>query len=223
MKYLPPSVQSFKAFNVVNISDIEDALIDENGYLRCLSAKELLSFGFDRLRLFMHVHAIYQMPTVELIEKIKNIIGDKTCIEIGAGHGDIGRHLNIKMTDSHQQLEPHITEFYKRIKQPIINYPSDVEKLDYKAAIEQYKPDIVLGCWVTHKYNPDLHHLGGNEAGMELSYILKHVKQFVFVGNHEVHKNWQFEKNIHCYDFHYIDGIVSRASTGRNFIGVFDG
>lgn len=39
--------------------------------------------------------ARYSFPTIEMIEWIKDKIGDRKAIEIGSGNGDLGFHLDI--------------------------------------------------------------------------------------------------------------------------------
>ncbi len=203
----------------MDITELEQSLFDAHGKLKLLPAAELMQFGFSKLRLFIHKHSIYQMPTVELIDILRGVIGDASCIEIGAGSGNVGRHLNIKMTDSHQQAKKIFKELYESINQPIIQYPRDVEKLTAKEAIKLYRPHTVLGCWVTHKYNARLHHLGGNIEGIEGADVMKRVKRFVFVGNTEIHKGWNFNQ-LGKVEIIQSNGIVSRAIQGQNVVVV---
>lgn len=204
-----------------DISELEQRLFDENGNFRLLPSSELLAFGFDKLRLLGHEYGIYQFPTLELIEILTGIIGDKKCIEIGSGRGDIGRLLNIKTTDSHQQSKPQFRQLYESMNQPIIKYPKDVERLGYKDAIKKYRPDSVLGCWVTHRYEPKLHHLGGNIEGIDGDFIVRRAKKFIFVGNTNTHKGWRFNELGKC-QIYESDGIISRAASGKNFVAVFN-
>ncbi len=190
--------------------------------MKLLSAKDLMQFGWEKLRVFAHHYAIYQFPTIELLELLKNVIGDDldNCIEIGAGRGDVGRLLGVKMTDSKQQDKKQYQEMYAKIKQPTIIYPSDVKGLNYKEAIKKHRPKTVLGCWVTHKYDPKHHSAGGNIEGIESDYIIKRAK-FVFVGNLETHKNWRIPEMCQ-YKTYFNEGIISRAANhAANFVAVF--
>lgn len=204
-----------------DISELEKHFLNENGYMKCLPAEELLSYGFEKLRVFAHVHAIYQFPTIELLDVLSNMIGKNSCIEIGAGRGDIGRLLNIKMTDSHQQSKPQYKQHYEMINQPLIKYPKDVEKIGYKDAIKKYRPEIVLGCWVTHRYDPQRPEAKGNIEGIDTNFVTQRAKKFIFVGNSKIHENWTLPNysQQHAYTF---EGIVSRAAQGTNFVAVFE-
>ncbi len=218
---LNPNKTVISNSNNVDLSDIFDALIDEKGNLRCLPSYDLLSFGFDRLRLFAHHKGIYQFPTLELLNVLTEIIGENTCVEIGAGRGDIGRNLGIKITDSHQQNDPQYRKLYEASGQPTIKYPFDVEKLAYKDAIKKYRPSYVLGCWITHRYDPKRHDAGGNVAGIDASFVVQRTKKFIFVGNTEIHKNWRIPE-FSKQDIFTFDGIVSRTSKGQNFVMVLE-
>lgn len=203
-----------------DVSEIERHLIDENGFLRCVPAAELLSFGIVPLRYFAHKFGIYQFPTVELITLLSEIINGRKCLEIGAGRGDVGRLLKVKMTDSHQQAKPQYRLLYESLGQPPIKYPKDVERLNAKEAIKKYRPEVVLGCWVTHRYDPKKHEAGGNIDGIDSDFIIQRAKNFVFVGNSETHKFWQIPCHSE-YRIYHSDGIISRAAHGQNFVAVF--
>jgi hypothetical protein len=203
-----------------DISELNRSFFDEKGNMREMPYAELMQYGHDALCNLAHERAIYQFPTTELLNVLRGIIANKSCIEIGAGTGHIGRLLGIKMTDSYQQAKLHMAGLYDILQQPVIQYPKDVERLSYKKAIKQYRPDVVLACWVTHQYDARKHELGGNMEGIDADFIMSRVKEFVFVGNTEVHKNWQqpgFSKHVIMFP----DGIVSRANRGRDFIAIF--
>ena len=204
-----------------DISELEKYILDEKGHLRLLAAKDLLSFGFDRLRVFAHHYGVYQFPTVELFEVLKSVITDfDKCIEIGAGRGDVGRLLGIRMTDSHLQARKEVAELYAQTGQPIIKYPNDVLKLDYKDALKKYRPKTVLGCWVTHKYNAQFHQAGGNMYGIDSDLVLKRVERFVFVGNLITHRHWRVP-NMSEQNTYFREGIISRSDNhAANFVAV---
>ena len=68
------------------------------------------------------------LPTVELIDQLQELLKDSIrSIEIGAGAGNLGRFLNIPMTDAMIQRKPEIAAYYKMIEQPTINYPQEVD------------------------------------------------------------------------------------------------
>src|SRR5271170_675184 len=80
--------------------------------LKLLSYKEYDKIDRIALKLFCHATGRYGLPTIELVEYLKELIGGRSAIEIGAGNGDLGRHLGIPMTDSRLQEDPVIRERY---------------------------------------------------------------------------------------------------------------
>lgn len=204
-----------------SITDLEAKLLDEKGNLKLLKAEDYSKITFDEFRFFAHKYGIYQFPTVELIDYLQKLIGeDNNCIEIGAGTGSVGRFLDIIMTDSYQQNMPEYKRLYNELNQPTINYPKDVRKFSYKDAIKFFRPKIVLGCWITRRYDNKIPEYGGNMAGIEFDWIIRNVKKFIFVGNTTIHPIEHFPKDCKV-EIHYPEGIISRSVSGTNFIAVF--
>lgn len=170
----------------------------------------------NEINYFLYVHGIYVIPTDELINYLKeNIIG--STIEIGAGNGAISRTLNIPITDSRMQEREDIKMHYAMTGQPVIKYPDDVEKLDAEEAIAKYRPDTVIGCFITHKYKEEIGN--GNMYGVEEENILKAVKRYINVGNLMTHKAKPILKMKH--EEHYFDWLITRSvnqSDNRIFI-----
>src|SRR5271166_6566557 len=95
-------------------------LLDESGNLKLLSAYEYDQFDPHSLRMFCHNYARYLLPTKELVDFIQRyVIGSMSAIEIGAGCGDLGRHLGIRMTDNYCQERPDVKAYYQLARQPI--------------------------------------------------------------------------------------------------------
>lgn len=164
-------------------------LLDDDGYLKILPAAFYDKFPPEELRLFCHFFARYGLPTVELVEFLKTYIGDRSAIEIGAGCGDLGRALNIPMTDNYCQDWPEVKAHYQICGQPIIQYGKDVERLDALDAVKKYKPDVVIGQWVTHWIDPNLPFPpgGGNIYGIKENLLLNSKCQYIMIGNRRVH------------------------------------
>src|ERR1035438_3683580 len=66
--------------------------------------------------------------------------------------GNLGRFLNIPMTDAMIQRKPEIAAYYKMIGQPTINYPQEVDHLEAMDAVRRYHPWTVVASWVTQLY-----------------------------------------------------------------------
>lgn len=125
------------------------------------------------------------------------------------------------MADSHQQNWPDVRALYLASQQPTINYGKDVLELDALAAVEEYKPDIVIGAWVTHWIDPDLPPPvgGGNMYGIKEEEILKQVKRYIVIGAEEVHKYKPIMKLPHKT----IEATFVRSRRQDNRIWIWDG
>ncbi len=173
---------------------LAELLIDpQTGLFRAVPYKELQAYDQRDLQLFGHLNGIYQFPTHELTDYLIEHIGGRTAIEVGSGNGVIGRELNIPRTDSHLQERPDIKLYYEMLKQPVLKYGPDVERLECSEAIRKYKPQVVIGCWVTQKLPKELlvaGGIGGNVDGLDEAFILfgnTCVEEYIVVGNEKVH------------------------------------
>jgi hypothetical protein len=163
--------------------------IIKNGEFQVKPYSEIVEFGKEIIMAFCVKYGMYCFPTRELIDFLKNEIGDeKKVIEIGAGRGIISKELNITATDSYQQKQQHIAELYEVLGQAPIQYGDNVERYDAIDAIRKFKPNTVLACWVTHKYNPRQHNREGNAEGVKEEKVLERVRKYIFVGNDKAHK-----------------------------------
>lgn len=190
----------------------------ENGLLKVMPLSFYKALDENSLKLFMLNHGIYVIPTTELIDWLNENINE-TAIEIGAGLGTIARALQIPITDSRMQEFPDVKLIYNMGGQPTIKYPSDVEKLDYKEAIEKYKPKTVIGCFITHKHKSGMS--TGNMYGVEEEYILKNVQRYINIGNLQTHKDKPILKEKSTeYNF---DWLITRSNDqSLNRIWVYD-
>lgn len=167
----------------VDSTPLKERVLNADGTIRVLPANEWLSFGWDMVRWFMHEYPIYVLPTQELIFKLAELIDGYKTIEIGAGSGNIGRNLGIRMTDSYLQERKDIKMYYSAMGQPTIKYPKDVWRSDALSATKVLKPECVLGCYVTH-YSLEGE---GNSWGVDFPRLIKMVKRLILVGNKHIH------------------------------------
>ena len=203
-----------------SVTDISKDVMRDDGKLKLMAAEEWRSFKWDDFRAFCHVKARYGIPTIELVDFIKTVIDGRSVIEIGAGAGDLGFHLGIKMTDNKQQEMPAVAASYKAMHQPVIKYPKDVEKRDALDAVVKYKPQVVVASWIT-PYAPHEMPYGSNPFGVKEDKILDLVETFIIVGNLDVH----WDKPIRQYEHKTIHSpwIVSRAKDqNKNAIFIWD-
>lgn len=200
--------------------DISSLLLDANGELKIVAAATLLEQTTPEERMLFCVrHAVYSLPTLELVERLKRIINGRSCIEIGAGNGVLAKALGIVATDNMQQNWPEVRAYYASIQQPVIRYGSNVLEIDANAAVLHYQPEVVLACWVTH-FDARQLEAGGKTYGVHEEVILDGCEEYVFVGNQRVHQHktiWNRPHRLESPDYLY-----SRTLSGEpNFIARF--
>lgn len=207
------------------VRDLAPDVLDEQGRLRLLPAEYWAATTWQERALFGHRHGIYGLPTIELVEHLRAIIGDRRAIEIGAGHGGLADALGIPATDSRQQEDPR----YRRMviheghgQQPV-RYGDNVETYEASAAVAHYRPDVVIACWVTHRYERARPWAGGNEAGPDEGHIIDNCAEYVLIGHQRVHRHkriWDRPHTIECPPY-----VFSRAGAGagRDFIATWPG
>lgn len=184
----------------VDISGLEELTGATSGMVRPIPAGEVEKFSFSVLRLFLHKYGLYTMPTVELIDYLAGIIQGKKAIEIGAGMGVIGRSLGIPVTDNKMQQWPQVKAQYDRMRQPTIQYPSDIVEMDALQAVKHYKPDIVIGSYITHKWQPGMS--SGNQFGVDNLKLSKMVQAYYMIGSLTTHCNDPAMKHLEGIERH---------------------
>jgi hypothetical protein len=139
-------------------------------------------------------HARYGIPTTELVEFLRELIGDRRALEIGAGQGDLGGHLGIPMTDSAKQSEDQqIARYYRAIGQFPTDPPADVDRLEAIRAIETYSPSVVIGSWITQLYQPGDETtktraaIGSSIYGVDERDVIERVQTYIHIGNRKTH------------------------------------
>lgn len=193
-----------------NIREIAPEVLDEQGQLRILPAAYYHSTTREERALLGHRTALYGLPTQELVAWIKNYIGDRSAIEIGAAHGLLAQALGIPATDSYQQDDPNMALYYAMIGQATVRYGAHVERLDALSAVAKHRPQVVVASWVTHKYLMIRNEAGGNIEGVNEEALLDSgIEAYVFIGNTVTHAGksiWNRPHRIIEQDF-----VFSRA------------
>lgn len=171
-----------------DVAYLDEQLLNENGNLKILDFAFYSTIPDEHLTVWCHNKGIYCLPTTELIEWLKlHVIPNKT-IEIGSGNGAIGRALNIPMTDACLMRKPEIMLYYKMTAQPVTHYPFDIIELEAIDAVHTYKPSVVIGSWITHKYDQRQHYRSGNAYGVDEILVIKNVNKYIMIGNEKVHE-----------------------------------
>ena len=189
----------------------------EGGFKPCY-AKELEVFNQVQIAQFCIEQGLYQVPTHELIEYLRQLISGQDAIEIGSGSGQIGSYLNIQMTDNKEQERLEKIAYYKFAGQEPITYHKNVIKIDGNEAIKKFKPSVVVACWLTAQWDFEGKPL--HASGVIEEPIVDAVKFYVHVGNKNTHHN---KKILHNYSYYEISApwLYSRSlSHDRNRIWI---
>lgn len=119
----PPEIQEF-------LHKYDRLLLDSDGIIKLFPAEFYHSLDNDSLRVWCICRAIYQLPTIELVEWLKNNFNLNKAIEIGAGNNYLYHHLGIKGIDNYSEQIPAVKLVHEILHQPSTNPPPEVEKID---------------------------------------------------------------------------------------------
>lgn len=171
------------------------------------------------LRVWLNLHARYNVPTVELVDWLSEQIKGKTALEVGAGCGDLGYRLGITMTDSQQQVnEPATVDYIRLLGMKPTQPPPDVLAEDAENAVRKRKPDVVIAAWVTQRWKPGDEH--GNMFGPREDYLLARCGKYILIGNENVHGQKRLLQVPH--ETHRFPWLVSRAQDqSKNLVYVW--
>ncbi len=202
--------------------DIRDDVLDADGRPRVLPAEWWRARSSAERALFGNLTGVYGFPTVELVAALRDRIGDRSAIEIGSGCGVLADALGITGTDSFLQERPDVRREYYEYGQEPVRYGPNVVQLDAARAVARLRPQVVVACWVTHKYNKRAAWLDGNRFGVDEAALLADVEEYILVGNLNVHKRrpiWAQAESVEHPDY-----VFSRARDHRqDFVAVWRG
>lgn len=203
LKYVIPDEKAIANYNSL--------LLGYEGYPKLFKAKELediiADLGRNNFIVFCYRNAIYQYPTVELVDWLHQQIGDRSAIELGSGNNLLYQHLGIKGTDSFIQTEKGIQIVYRNIGQRSTFPPEDVENIEAIAALDKYKPQVAIASWLSperKQWSKDSY------PGLRVAYehLLVKCEKYIMIGNLDVH--WDLVERFGM-SFIEIEGLVSRA------------
>lgn len=203
-----------------HVRDLSSQLLDANGQLKVMPAAFYEGTTREERMLFAVRRGFYGLPTLELVEYLRERIGNRSVLEIGAGAGVLSQALGIRGTDNWQQNDPAIRAYYALLRQPTVPYHASVEKLTADQAVAKYEPQVVVACWVTHRYDPARHEAGGNEDGVDEESIIANCEEYIVIGNEKVHA----DKSIWSLPHEKFEPpwLYSRAGNGsKDFIAVW--
>ena len=164
---------------------LDNTLKSENGQVQMVRASALEGIPQTDICCWCVMNAVYVIPTTELVDCIRKEIGSMRAIEIGSGCSCLGRWLCIPCTDSKMQERPDVKAHYEMFNQPAITYPPDVQKFDALEACDHYRPQVVVGAFITHKHQSGMKE--GNMYGVRERDMLCHLEKYIHVGNLKTH------------------------------------
>lgn len=191
---------------------MDSTFLASNGYIKLLPSEDFLNEDPLQLRVWCTRHALYGVPTVELIDWLRKEIGSQKAIEIGAGNARLGLQLGIISTDSYMQADPSMQLYYGSIGQAVTKPPGEVLRFEANEAVKYFKPEVVVASWVTQKFIVGKDLEGEAQAsihGVNEISLLKKVKRYIFIGNESSHgKKRILDKPHQTFKF---PRLVSRA------------
>ncbi|WP_425953318.1 hypothetical protein [Ralstonia pseudosolanacearum] len=175
--------------NPAEITSIDEThdLFDVDGVLKVMPLPFWKQFDQQSITYFCVKHGLYCLPTTELIDWLRVHIGERTAIEIGAGNGAICKALGIPGTDSFQQSDPKYAQIYAAQGQQTVQYGPHVLKHDGNDAVRLLRPNVAVGAWVTHRFDPSRGEHGGNEVGVDEHALVASVDEYLVICNEAVH------------------------------------
>lgn len=161
----------------------------------------------------------YGLPTTELVDWLREVIGGRSAIEIGSGCGDLAWHLNIMPTDSKIMEQQDVLLYYKAFGQFVTPYPEWVTRLEALDAIATYKPEVVVASWVTQLVT-EADPLGsGSMYGVDEQALLRTGVTYVFIGNEKIHKKKRIMAESHeTYGLPFLRSKAERPELNRVWI-----
>lgn len=202
-------------------AELDAECLDTEGRLQAVAASVYEKRSRHDLALWCIRRGFYCLPTLELVEFIRDQIDCDDAIEIGAGSGALGRAVAIPMTDSRQQERPDVQQLYQNLEQTPVAYGEEVEVLTALEAVEKYRPRVVLAAWVTHRWNPLAPDRRGNMHGVDEGKLLdkKFVKKYIFVGHERVHALKPILQRSHAT--HRLPFLYSRGFDAQDVVWIW--
>ena len=171
---------------------VDQFLFGPGRRMRRVTNAQMDEISHQTLIAWANLRGRYVLPTAELIEWLRARIAGRSVLEVGAGFGDLGHLLGIRMTDSAMQQRPEMLAMYARMGQVAINPPPDVERLEAVEAVEKYKPQVVIAGFLTQAYQPGDEQspkVGSSVFGTDEKRIIDQVEEYIHIGAWAVHRD----------------------------------
>lgn len=179
-----------------NITELRDVAMLASGIPRMLPADELLRFGVEPILQLMVEEGLYVWPTTELADWLRSEYNLDNAMEIGAGNGVLAQHLGVRAVDNYSQAPDFTPEAKYRglweqgqqamiaAGQAFVTYGGNVERKDAVEAVIKYRPSVVYGLFITHKFRSG--DATGNVFGVDEGKVLRRA-DYIMVGNEKTH------------------------------------
>lgn len=202
-------ILKLKPLGCMNVKHLDEIFLDSNGLLKVVDADIIRSIPLLELRIWARENGVYQFITTEMIDWLRPYFLGKTGLEICAGKGTIGRALGIVSTDSRllQGGNPLVSSVMQQNHEEPTNPPDDVITFNSNEAVNYYKPQIVVGSFVTQIYKPgeNWERISSSEYGTDEELLFKKVSTYIMFGNLNVHKHKRlFKKKHREYSFPWL-------------------
>lgn len=77
----------------------------------------------------------------------------------------------------------------------MIKYGKHVLQRDAEWVARKWRPDIILGSWITHKYVDNI--IEGNAIGPDESILLENCNKYIMLGHERIHSKKPILKYPH--------------------------
>ncbi len=192
-----------KAAGKVRFNLLNGYIIQKLLFSRHLTRKPVSLFWFNVLWRFISQKRIL-MPLVQpkgiycfysgrLIKELAGLIGNRPCLEIGAGDGTLSRlfiEAGIQITATDDYSWSHM-----------ISYPELVERIDARDALKKYRPQVVISSWPPPNNNFEGHVFTADSVRL---YIVIGSRHKFASGNREAysaqrHFDWKIDYRLSRY------------------------
>lgn len=207
--------------DVSGLRDLAPDVIDEQGLPHVMPARFYAQTTAEERAWLGNRFGLYCLPTEELCDWLRAHLGQRPAVEIGAGNGRMAERVGIPATDSYMQDDPAVRAHYERMGQPPVRYGPSVSRLEAKEAVRSYHPAVVIGAWVTHRYNRRQHWRGGNQYGPDIDWVLRRCEEYILIGNEMVHARSPLWERPH--ELYHFPWLYSRAVSGRDLVAIWKG
>lgn len=200
--------------SIVNadVTYLDKLFFNQDGLLRPVPYAELKDIPHDHLSIFALNNALCQIITQELVDFIKGEIGSRSAIEIGSGSNCLYRGVGITGTDSYLQQTEEMKGYYSVLKHEVTKPATDEERMDALTAVENYKPQVVVGSFITQFGTEEQVQNGipASPFGVDELELLLRVDKYIHIGNYNTHaRKFIFAKH---HKSKWYPWLINRAS-----------